>query len=65
MKILKKKKKMNSLMKGEGVALFKIWRMSWVPVLNFERHPGSRDPTSQGPGPTFTPYQSDSVQSAF
>ena len=39
-------KKKNSLKKDQGVRLFKLWRGSRVPLLNFDRHPG---PRSQGP----------------
>ena len=57
---------MNSLKKGEGVRLLNFEGGpgvlllnfeggSRVSLLNFEGSPGSRDPGSQSPGPTFTP----------
>ena len=60
-------KKMNSLKKGEGVALLNFAGDPGVPLLNFEgvsglRVWGSQGPTSQGPGPTFTPCHSKTTK---
>ena len=37
-------KKKNSLKKDQGVRLFKLWRGSRVPLLNFDRHQGPEVP---------------------